>query len=523
MPSTLELVEVQRPRAGSWLADGPWFGMGWCALLTGAVLLLGGYHPYMEDGGLYLAGVRWELEPGLYAGCRGFVTAHLHYSAFAPLLAMATRSSGWRLETVVLLAYLLCTWGTVWGGWLLAGQIFRERREQIGATVMLAAGLQIPVAGTSLVLADPYLTARSASTAGCVLGLAAVLRGLRQRDGASGRRWMVCAGVAFALSAAMHPLMAGYGAVCAALVLGAGVVPRQWQLRITGGVTASALLLCGVMVWRAPEESTAARLAGLSRSYWFPTQWAWYELVGLVAPVLLLCALARGMRRDEGRVLVRGTVAAGLVAGLVAIVFARPGMASFAVARMQPLRLFQTVFLVLFVILGGMLGRWLGRGRWWFAMLALGAVPLLCERAIAPDLPRLEIAGMGRTSGESGWVEAFEWARANTPRDAMFALDANYIEMVDEDAESFRAIAERSSLPDAAKDGGEAAITPRLADAWQRGVWAQRGLSVENDQTRRSRLLPLGVSWLVLQRSAVTALPCPFRNRTVMVCRLSER
>ena len=522
MPSTLELVEVRRGRARGWFERGPWFGVGYSAALTVAVLLLGGYHPYLEDGGLYLAGVRWELQPGLYAGCRDFVTAHLRYSVFAPMLAGVTRSTGWTLETVVLLAYVLCSFGTIWGGWLLAGEIFRERREQVGAAAVLAACFQVPVAGTSLVLADPYLTARSASTVGCLLGLVAVLRSMRAEGGWLKAQWLGWAGVVFALSAAMHPLMAGYGAIAAALVLCLGGVPRRWRLRVAAGVTALAVGLCGVILARAPMEGVAARLAALSRSYWFPARWAWYELAGLVAPLLLLPLLTRGLRREGGRALVRGVVAAGLIAGLLAAIFARPGMLSFAVARMQPLRLFQIVFLVLFVVLGGMLGRWLGRGRGWLALAVLLAmVPPMCERAIAPDLPRLEIGGGdGSAAGGNGWVGAFRWVRENTPVDATFALDADYIEVAGEDAESFRAIAERASLPDAAKDGGEAAITPRLAEFWQRGVRAQQGLSAEDDATRRRRLLPLGVSWVVLERQAVTALPCPYRNAAVMVCRL---
>ncbi len=488
-------------------------------MLTIAVLLLGGYHPYLEDGGLYLAGVRWELDPTLYAGCREFVTAHLRYSVFAPLLATVTRSSGLRLETVVLVAYLLCTWGTIWGGWLLAGQIFAERREQVGAAVLLAATLQVPVAGTSLVLADPYLTARSVSTMACVLGLAAVVRTLRSQGGTGAGRWLVCAAALFALGVLMHPLMAGYGAICTALVFLAGTVRRRWRPSAVVAIMTAAVLLCAALQWRAPVEGASARLAGLSRSYWFPSRWAWYELVGLIAPMVLLAVLARWMRRDAGRALVQGVLGTALIATLIAVVFARPGMASFAVARMQPLRLFQTVFLVQFVVLGGMLGRWLGRGRGWLVLAVLAAVPVLCERAIAPDLPRLEI---GSASG-NGWVEAFRWARETTPHDALFALDSDYIEIPGEDAESFRAIASRSSLPDAAKDGGEAAITPRLAESWQKGVLAQRGLSIEDDATRKRRLLPLGVSWVVLERDAKTALPCPFRNRAAMVCRLAEQ
>ncbi len=62
---------------------------------------------------------------------------------------------------------------------------------------------------------------------------------------------------------------------------------------------------------------------------------------------------------------------------------------------------------------------------------------------------------------------------ANTPKDAMFALDAQYITKPGEDAESFRAIAERSALPDFSKDGGVVTNKPELAVEWLEGQVAQ--------------------------------------------------
>ena len=52
-------------------------------------------------------------------------------------------------------------------------------------------------------------------------------------------------------------------------------------------------------------------------------------------------------------------------------------------------------------------------------------------------------------------------------------LDSHYITSPGEDAQSFRAIAERSAMPDYSKDGGEASIMPGLTSAWMSGVVAQ--------------------------------------------------
>ena len=83
--------------------------------------------------------------------------------------------------------------------------------------------------------------------------------------------------------------------------------------------------------------------------------------------------------------------------------------------------------------------------------------------------------GIGRNQFE----QAFVWISRNTPKDAVFALDAQYITEPGEDAQGFRAIAERSVLPDFSKDGGVVTNKPELAAAWLQGQVAQAGLNAE--------------------------------------------
>jgi hypothetical protein len=118
-------------------------------------------------------------------------------------------------------------------------------------------------------------------------------------------------------------------------------------------------------------------------------------------------------------------------------------------------------------------------------------------------------------------VQAFLWCRDNTPPDALFALDTKYVNEDGEDAQTFRPIALRSAVPDFSKDGGEAAITPSLAAQWQQGADAQIHLSTETDAVRDARLLPLGVTWMVLHAAARTAHQCPYNNGIIKVCSLS--
>jgi hypothetical protein len=115
---------------------------------------------------------------------------------------------------------------------------------------------------------------------------------------------------------------------------------------------------------------------------------------------------------------------------------------------------------------------------------------------------------------------AFAWIGRNTPKDAVFAMDARYITAPGEDAQGFRAIAERSVLPDFSKDGGVVTNKPELAAAWLQGQMAQAGLNAEADAQRIAALRPLGVTWVVLGRKAVTGFACAYANESVKVCRL---
>src|SRR6185437_5897287 len=54
------------------------------AMLTCAVLLIHGYHPLAEDGGLYVAGIEWKLNPSLFPHFTEFVSEHVRFSLFAP-------------------------------------------------------------------------------------------------------------------------------------------------------------------------------------------------------------------------------------------------------------------------------------------------------------------------------------------------------------------------------------------------------------------------------------------------------
>jgi hypothetical protein len=225
---------------------------------------------------------------------------------------------------------------------------------------------------------------------------------------------------------------------------------------------------------------------------------------------------------DVPHALARMALAVGTTSWLIAVLFARAAAPTHLIARLQPLRAFQIVYLVLILALGATLGERLLRRipwRWAAAILLLGGIMFTAQRSAFPNSNHLELPGI---APQNHWSQAFLWARDHTPKDALFALDADYINAPGEDAQCFRAIAQRSALPDYSKDGGEASIAPELTAEWVRGQAAQQSLSAPatTDAQRLSTLHSLGVSWVMLQSSATTGFDCPYSNSAVKVCRL---
>jgi hypothetical protein len=496
--------------------------------LTALSLAVHGYHPYAEDGGLYAAGIKHLLHPALYPYSLPFIEAHLRYSLFAPAIAAVVHLTHASLEHVLFGLYCLSIWVTLLAVWLLAQRCYISPSAHAGAVLLAAAWLTVPVAGTSLMLMDPYVTARSISLPCTLLALVALLdlRSLSPR-----RRWraLVLCSLALLLAAATHPLMAAYAfgnVLLLATLLSPRTTVRRWG---TLSLCFFAILIAASLHFLAAPDTAAYTYVQSTRYYWFLSQWQWYEFVGLIAPLLILAFVAfpRKSRvtttqktQETRQALAKMAVATGLTAAIIALGFARLSSASHLVARLQPLRTLQTIYMLMILILGAALGRDLLHRhlwRWIVTFLLFGGIFFFVQRSTYPSSAHIEWPG---ASPRNSWEQAFLWISHNTPVDANFALDANYISLPGEDAQSFRAIAERSALPDYSKDGGEASITPALTAAWTAGQQAQKNLSGETDAARVAALHPYAVDWIVLQQQATTSFPCPYRNELVKVCRL---
>jgi len=310
----------------------------------------------------------------------------------------------------------------------------------------------------------------------------------------------------------------------AGFVLLLWVIDRESWLGVAV-LSATAIATAAIVQYsqRHVIESAAYRAAVGTRYYYFLYRWQWYELFGIVAPLILLAICCRWRKMGasrSGNVLAKTCVVAGIVSTTISLLFARPSSRSHLIAALQTIRPFLWIYICMFLLLGGALGRFmLKRVVWrWVVFFAASAAGMTFAQHLAyPDSSQVELPWVANTNG---WNRAFLWIRDNTPPDALFALDADYIHIPGEDAQGFRAIAERNSLADLSKDGGAAAAFPWLADRWWSEQSATTGLNRIDDMERLRRLEPFHVDWIILTASAPTRFRCPFIDNAVKVCRL---
>lgn len=476
------------------------------AALSAVVFLIHGYHPYSQDASIYVAEIEKAIDPSLFQVNAAFVTGQARFSLFPQFLSLPTRCLSIPLDFVLLAAY----WATVVlflvACHRLATRLFCSEWERWGAVVLASACFTLPVAGTSLLLMDPYVTARSFSTPLSILAVVACLD----------RSWKAMA-LWTALAIVLDPLMGIY-LVCFLLIL--GLVQAGKEIAAIR-VCAAAFIICGIIAWISTHSSVslAYRAVIKTHGYFFLSQWHWYEVMGLIAPLILLSVAAErcGMRSMAGKLCATG-VLVGITAYVSALCFvheADPGI----LARIQILRSFHMIYCIGVVMLGGFLVRYFrSRGVW----IALGGFVVafagmaVAEQQSYVQSPRIELPGQPTTNP---WEQAFRWIRANTPQNAVFATGTSTFTRQDKDVQGFRAIAERSIL-NGAKDQSVAAVLPALAPAWLRYSKAEHGLNEISDSERVARLRRYGVTWLLLAPGANTAFSCPYRNSVVKVCRM---
>ncbi len=475
-------------------------------LLTPCVLLIHGFHPFADDAGIYVAGIRKVLDPSLFPVDSSFVVAHTQWSIFSHIFAEGLRITHLPLETGLLIAYILSIYTYLLGCLSLSRRIFDDSYRQWTATLLGAILFTLPVAATALSIMDPYVTARSFSTPLSLLALSACL----------GREWKRVALWLLAV-ALMHPLMAAY--LAAFLTICILTASKHWKMTISACLLAFAGSGMIYVMARHTVLPYGYQEAVQSRYYFFLANWRWYEWIGLIAPAaLMLVAVIRGAGL-AARTLCLACVFTGATAILISICFIHAN-GNFLLARLQPLRSFQMIYAVGVILLGGYVGKHL-RGRLILcnaALLILTAAGMLyVQKQVYATSAHVEWPG---SAPRNLWQQAFLWIRNNTPANAVFAVDPDVHDLDAADAQGFRAMTSRSELTDELKDGGVVAIFPQLAPQWKTLEDRQRGLESMTDAERISKLRPTGADWLLLGADASTQLHCPYRNAAVKVCRM---
>lgn len=484
-------------------------------LLSLLAVFVHGYHLGADDAAIYVPAIKKIFNPRLYPFGAEFFMEHERLSIFSHLVAFSAHIFHLQIDTAIFLWHIFGIFLLLVAGWRIACCCFTTDRARWAAVGFLAALLTVPVAGTALVIADPYLTARSLSTPASLFILDSYLRKSK-------------VGLVFwtLLMLLVHPQMVVY-------VFGFLLFLYATDHRSTKTVPAETMVAAGAVIlpsrWPAGFNfqplSPAYRQVLDMRTFFFSYRWHWYEWLGAILPLILLYWFSR--------ITVRNTLPAFRRIALASIPF---GIVSIAVflflgssdrwinfVRLQPMRSFQVIYILFYILLGGLLGEYVLQARTWrwialFAPLALGMAAY--GRSMYPASRAVEWPW---AQPHNPWMQAFFWIRNNTPTDAVFALDPNYLLIPEEDTHGFRAVAERSVLADYVKDSGAATMFPQLTHDWAQQQAMQAGWRQfqAKDFSKLAQRSP--VTWVVVQEPVPTGLNCPYQNSTVAVCQIVGR
>ena len=468
-------------------------------LLTLGALLVHGYHPFAEDAEIYLPGVERILQPGLFPTDTRFFDSYAHLSLFARLIAGSVQLSHLPLETALFIWHLISVFLLLLGCRNLSEECFTSEAARWAGVCTIAALLTLPVAGTALYILDQYVNPRNLAAVAGIFAITTVLC-----------KHHVEAGFWIFFAFVIHPLMGAFVLFLCGILFGL-------QMKFASLVT--AFLFPSML---ATPNSRAYAEAARLHSFHYLFTWRWYEWLGIIAPLgILWCfaVLARKQQRVNIYLLCQALVMYGAICFVAAIPFAIPGDYN-PLARFQPLRSFHLLYLVLFLLMGGFCGEFLLKRHTWrwvilFAPLCAGM--FLAQRSLFPASPHIEWPGAAK---QNPWAHGFLWVRNHTEINAKFALDPNYLNIAGEDANGFRAIAQRSKLSDAGKDSGEVSMFPYLAEQWWGEVQAQKNWQSFSTPDFYRLKNNYGVNWVILQNRTNPGLQCPYRNEVIMVCRL---
>ena len=481
-------------------------------LFTVLGFLVMGYHPGLEDDGVYLAAVKADLNPALFPHNANFFRLQVEATVFDSSMACFVRLTGMPAAWAELLWQLVSLFLILWAVKKIAGLLFAEECAKWGGVALVAALFTLPVSGTALYMVDQHLHPRSLATAMILL---AVWRILKRRP------WQ--AALLLLVAFVAHPLMAAMGiSFCIFMYLalndslhGRLRAWRNWR-------NSAAALVVAPLGWIFEPADPGWRKALDTRTYYYLFKWTWYEWLGALAPLFLFWLLWRVARKRGDTMLSRFSLAVfayGVFQQVLAIAMLWwPSLVR--LTPLQPMRYLHLVYFLFVLTAGCLLGKYaLKRSAWRWAALLLVAngCMFFWQRAEFGGSQHLELP---ERRPANDWLQAFGWIRANTPVDAYFALNPYYMEAPGEDYHGFRALAERSQLADAVKDAAVVTLVPELGPVWARQVQAEEGWRNFQLVDFERLKAEFGVDWVLVSYPQPGGLACSWHNRLLAVCQI---
>lgn len=474
-------------------------------LLTVLGFAVMGYHPGLEDDGIYLPAVKADLNSALFPYNAGFFRLQVQATTFDGWMAAFIRATHLPVPWAELLCQFLSLFFVLWACHRIARKLFRDTPAQWAAVAMVSAMFTLPVSGTALYLMDQHLHPRNLATALILMAVANVLEG---------RRWAAAALLVPAFL--LHPIMAAMG-ISFSLFLSVALLDPAPAWLFTLERATPALV---PLDWVFEPANSVWKKALDTRTYYYLYKWTWYEWLGALAPLALFWLLWRAARKRGNHLLARFALAV-FAYGIFQQALAMAMLAPPSLVRLtplQPMRYLQLVYFFMVLVGGALLGKYLLRARVWrwaVFLLAVNGSMLASQCAEFSGSQHLEWPGRAPSNP---WLEAFAWIRVNTPVDAYFALDPNYLQAPGEDYHGFRALAERSQLADAIKDAAAVTQVPELAPAWGQQVAAEQGWRRFRRADFERLKTQFGVDWVLVALPQTEGLDCRWHNRLLAVC-----
>jgi hypothetical protein len=477
-------------------------------LITAIALAVNGYHLGIDDAEIYVPGIKMAADHSLFPAGSAFFDHHANLTLFPNLIGLSARLFHLPIDWAIFLWYIVSLFLLFWAAWQLLRACFESKTAAWGGLCVLAVALAAPVAGTALILVDPYLTSRSLSTPATLFAIAA----FAQNRFRAAFLWVLAV-------AAIHPQMSAYAMVALACFAIARQLHTRPLLNLAPRPVVAALMALPLSFELSPAHGIYKEILQ-SRAYFLVSSWQWYEWVGVVAPLVLLGWFSR-MRslkvRPSFQLLSAALIPFGIFFTLIGILFASAPQFE-TIARLQPMRCFHLIYLVMFLFAGALIGEYVLRDsvwRWCALFVPVFAVMWTLQAQEFPSSPHIEMPGLSYTSG---WVPALLWVRDHTPKGALFALDPDYLTSPGVDLHGFRAIAERSALADELKDSGAVSLFPELGNQWKREVTAQKAWRASHYRNYATLVTRYGVQWFIVPKpDVVPGLICPYQNHDVRI------